>query len=95
MSSEIEALRRRLARYRAFVSFFLIASAQFLSPAAAADPASKIDPPAWARQHSKEEMQAYGARGSAQEFQKKLNPVYREARLRQILARQQSDGRLH
>jgi len=93
MPLEIAALRRRLARFRAFVSFFLVAGAQFLSPAAAADPASKIDPPAWARQHSKEEMQAYGARASAQEPGRKINPVFREARLRRILARQQFDGR--
>jgi hypothetical protein len=95
MPFEIHALRRRLARFRAFVSFFLVAAAQFLSPAAAADPASKIDPPTWSRQHSKEEMEAYGARASAQEPEKKINPTFREARLRRILARQQFDGRSH
>src|SRR6478735_12177220 len=95
MSFEFDAVRRRLARFRAFVSFFLVATAQLLSPAAAADPASKIDPPAWSRQHSKEDMQAYGARASAQEPEKRVNPVFREARLRRILAGQQFNEKPH
>lgn len=89
MRFEIEALQKRLTRFRAFVSFFLVASAQFLSPAAAADPASKIDPPAWSHRHSREEIQAYGARAAAQEPEKKVNPVIRESKLRRILDRQE------
>lgn len=85
MLLEIQALTRRLARYRAAVSFFLVAAAQFLSPAAAADPASKINPPAWSHRHSKEELQAYGARATAQEPEKKGNPVMREVRIRRNL----------
>jgi hypothetical protein len=81
---------RRLARLRSLISFFLVAAAQFLSPAAAADPASKIDPPAWSHRHSKEELQAYGTRAAAQEPEKKINPVIREARLRRILNQQSS-----
>jgi hypothetical protein len=80
-----EAVNRPLSRMRAFVSFFLVAAAQFLSPSAAADPASKIDPPAWSHRHSREEVQAYGARAAAQEPEKKPNPVISEARLRRIL----------
>jgi hypothetical protein len=86
-----DALTRRLSRFRAFVSFFLVAAAQFLSPAAAADPASKIDPPAWSHRHSQGELQAYGARATAQEPEKKRIPVIREARLRRILRQQQSE----
>jgi hypothetical protein len=83
-----EALNRSLSRVRGFVSFFLVAAAQFLSPAAAADPASKIDPPAWSHRHSRQEVQAYGARAIAQESEKKRNPVMSEARLRRILKSQ-------
>ena len=69
----------------------LVSVAQFLSPAAAADPASKIDPPAWSHRHSKEEIQAYGARASAQEPEKKTSPVIREARLRRLLRAQKHE----
>ena len=81
----IQEMKRRVARVRVFMSFILVAVAQLLSPAAAADPASKIDPPAWSHRHSKEEMQAYGARATAQEPEKKNNRVISEARLRRIL----------
>ena len=90
MSFEIKALSRRLARLRSVMSFLLVAAAQFLSPAAVADPASKIDPPAWSHHHSKEKIQAYGARASAQEPDKKLSPVIRAAKLRRILRQPQS-----
>ena len=87
MRFKFTALKRRIARFRAFVSFFFVAGAQFLSPTAAADPASKIDPPAWSHRHTREEIQAYGARAAAQEPEKNSNPVIREARLRRILNR--------
>ena len=80
----------RLSCYRAILSYYLVAMAQFLSPAAAADPAAKIDPPAWSHRHSKEELQAYGARAAAQEPEQKNNQVIREAKLRRILRQQQS-----
>lgn len=82
-------IRRRLARLRGFVSFLLVAFAQCLCPAAAADPASKIDPPAWSHRHSREEIHAYATRAVAQEADKKIAPVIREARLRRILNRQE------
>ena len=85
---KIETLQRQWTHFRAGLSYFLIAAAQFLSPAAAADPASKIDPPAWSYQHSQEEIQAYGARITAQEPDEKLSQRLRESRLRRILAQQ-------
>jgi hypothetical protein len=85
MRRKMEGLKSKVVRLRAVVSFFLVAAAQFLSPAAAADPASKIDPPAWSHRHSREEVQAYGARAAAQEPEKKKHQVIREARLRRIL----------
>jgi hypothetical protein len=85
MALEIYGIKRRLTRFRAFVPFLLVATAQFLSPAAAADPASKIDPPAWSHRHSKAELQAYGARATAQEPEKKNMRTIREAKLRRIL----------
>lgn len=91
MRFEIKSLLRWLVRLRAFLSFLLVAAAQFLTPAAAADPASKIDPPAWSHRHSKEELQAYGARAAAQEPEQKCNQVIRETRLRTIL-RQRRPG---
>jgi hypothetical protein len=78
MRFEIDALTKRVARFRAFLSFFLVAAAQFMSPAAAADPASKIDPPAWSHRHSKEELQSYGARAAAQELEKMPNQMIPE-----------------
>ena len=87
-----DAMFRQLSRFRAFVSFFLVAAAQFLSPAAAADPASKIDPPAWSHRHSKQEVQAYGARATAWEAEKKRVPVIRETRLRRILREQRREN---
>jgi hypothetical protein len=83
--SMLAGLKRRVIRLRAISSFFLVAGAQFLSPAAAADPSSKIDPPAWSHRHTQEEIQAYGARAAAQEPEKRNHSVIREARLRRIL----------
>jgi len=88
MNFDPPAIKRRVARFRVLVSFCLVATAQFLSPAAAADPASKIDPPAWSYRHFREEIQAYGARAAAQEPEKKSHPIMREARLRRILNQQ-------
>jgi len=85
MRFDLPAVKRRVARFRALVSFCLVAAAQFLSPAAAADPASKIDPPVWSYRHSQEEIKAYGARAAAQEPEKKSKQVIREAKLRRIL----------
>lgn len=90
MTFEPKALRKQLSRIRALVSFLLVAVAQLLSPAAAADPASKIDPPTWSHRHSKEEIQAYGARAAAQEPEKKSRSEIREAKLRRILRGQPS-----
>jgi hypothetical protein len=78
------AVFKRLRHLRAYVSYFLIAAAQFLSPAAAADPASKIDPPAWSCRHTREQIQAFGGRVLAQEPDRKRTERLREARLRRI-----------
>lgn len=85
MPFTIKAFKTRVARFRALLSFFLVAMAQFMSPAAAADPSSKIDPPAWSYRHSRQEMQAYGARPSAQEPEKQNRQSITRARLRRIL----------
>ncbi len=85
MNLGLQAMKRRVTRFRAFVSFLLVAFAQFLTPAAAADPASKIDPPAWSHRHSKEELQAYGARAVAQEPEQKNARTLRAATLRRLL----------
>ena len=80
----LQPLARRLSRLRTYGSFLLVAGAQFLSPAAAADPASKIDPPAWSHHDSKEELQAYGARATAQEPEKTSHQMVRDVRLRRL-----------
>ncbi len=85
MPLETSALKRRLVRLRSFVSFVLVAMAQYLSPAAAADPASKIDPPAWSHRHSQQEIQAYGARAQARESEKKTDQKISQAKLRRLL----------
>ena len=82
MPFDIKATKRRLARCRAALSFYLVATAQFLSPAAAADPASKIDPPAWAHTHTQKEIQAFGTRATAREPEKKDRQNLNQARLR-------------
>ena len=79
----------RISCYRAILSYYIVAMAQFLSPAAAADPASKIDPPVWSYRHTQEEIQSYGARVTAQEPDKKSDQFSREVRLRRILKRHQ------
>lgn len=86
IGSSAQLWKRRLRRFRAGLSFLIVAMAQFLSPAAAADPASRIDPPAWSHRHSRQEIQAYGARiarAEAPETQRTL--TMHEARLRRIL----------
>ena len=89
MPIRTSAVRIRISCYRAILSYYIVAMAQFLSPAAAADPASKIDPPEWSYRHTQEEIQSYGARVAAQEPEKKSDQSIREANLRQILRRQQ------
>jgi hypothetical protein len=84
------AFKIRISCYRAILSYYIVAMAQFLSPAAAADPASKIDPPVWSYRHTQEEIQSYGARVAAQEPEKKSDHSIREAKLRRIMRRQQS-----
>lgn len=51
--------KRQLAYCKAYLSYFVIASAQFLCPAAAADPASKINPPEWSIREVQEQIEAY------------------------------------
>jgi hypothetical protein len=58
---------RRLARFRALASFHVVALAQFLCPSAAADPASRIDPPAWTSRAYREETQSQGGKAAAAE----------------------------
>jgi len=92
MPLEISALQRRVLRLRSFASFLLVAMAQYLSPAAAADPASKIDPPAWSHRHSQQEIQAYRARSQAQEPDKKAAQKFSQAKLRRLLRQSASQG---
>ncbi len=61
----------------------LVAMAQFLSPSAAADPASKIDPPAWSYRHTQQEIQAFGAR--ARDLEPKTDQKISQARFRRLL----------
>lgn len=65
----------RLAHYGALIGVHLVAMAQFWSPAAAADPASRIDPPAWSHTHSRSELQAYGQRAQAEEPEMQTAPA--------------------
>ena len=83
MRFDSQKIRWRLARFRALIGFYLVAMAQFLSPAAAADPASKIDPPSWSHTHSQQELQSYGNRVHAQEPE--VKKTLRRALLRQRL----------
>lgn len=78
-------LKKRWTRFRALVSFHLVATAQFLCPAAAADPASKIDPPAWSYRHSQEELQAYGISAKTEEPNEVEQQKMRQTRLRRAL----------
>ena len=86
------SLKLRIRCYRAILSYYIVAMAQFLSPAAAADPASKIDPPVWSHRHTQKEIQSYGAHRAAQEPEKKSDQSIREAKLRRILRRQQRES---
>lgn len=83
--------RQCLRLVRALVCYHLVAFAQMLSPAAAADPASRIDPPAWSYVHSQQELQSYGIRVSAQDQQKSETRRVSQVRLKRILERR--DGR--
>lgn len=76
-------LSHHIARLRSLASFMLVAMAQFLSPSAAADPASKIDPPAWSYRHSQQEIQTYGAR--ARDLEPKTEQKISQARLHRLL----------
>jgi hypothetical protein len=85
MPFEIKAVKRRFTYLRAFVSFNLVAAVQLMNPAAAADPASKIDPPHWSHTHSQEEVQAYRTHAHIQEPEKKTSQSVVQARLRRML----------
>jgi len=90
MPFEIKAMKRRMTYFRAFVSFYLVAVAQLLSPAAAADPASKIDPPTWSHRHSQEEVRAYQGRVNVQEPEKRnTSQSVMQARQRRMLMQPQ------
>ncbi len=51
-------LRRRISYYKAYLSYFAIATAQFLNPVAAADPASKINRQEWECEEVQEQTRA-------------------------------------
>jgi hypothetical protein len=59
------AFGRRLARFRALASFHVVALAQFLCPSAAADPASRIDPPTWTTRAYQDQLQAPAGKAAA------------------------------
>lgn len=79
--------KRRIALLKALLCYHLIAFAQMLSPSAAADPASKIDPPSWSYCHSQQEVQSYGSRITAQEPEKQRERRINQVRLKRILGR--------
>ncbi len=89
VSNDLKTFATRWARFRACVSLFLVAAAQFLSPAAAADPASKINPPEWSHRHSEKEIKAYGKTVAPRGTPTRSTAVLRESRLRRILKEQQ------
>ena len=70
---------------RGLTNFHIIALAQLFSPAAAADPASRIVPPAWAHRHSREDLLAYGMRVEAQELETKSHQPLSRVALKRIL----------
>jgi hypothetical protein len=77
--------KRRLALLRALISYHLVAVAQMLCPASAADPSSRIDPPAWSQNHTQQELQSYGLRSETQERQKNEARRLSQVKLRRIL----------
>jgi hypothetical protein len=64
MWSTTALIQRKIRHVRAVFTLTVIAAVQLMSPSAAADPASKIDPPAWSYRHSQQEVEAYGIRVS-------------------------------
>lgn len=86
-------IKWRLRCYRAILSYYIVAMAQFLSPAAAADPASKINPPEWSYRHTQEEMQSYATSAIAQEPEKNNVQLTCEARLRRMIRQYELQNR--
>jgi hypothetical protein len=82
-----------MARMRAYIAFSFVAIAQLMCPAAAADPASKIDPPAWSYKHTQDELQAYGIAVNAEIPEEITVQSIREARLRRLLRQPKSEHR--
>lgn len=89
MTLDSHSVKQRLRCYRAILSYYIVAMAQFLSPAAAADPASKIDPPIWSYRHTQEEIQSLRAHVAAEEPEETRNHSMRAIKLRRIMRRQQ------
>ncbi|MBL9208518.1 MAG: hypothetical protein JNN01_25775 [Opitutaceae bacterium] len=81
-------IQRRISLLRALICYHLVAFAQMLSPAAAADPASRIDPPAWSHAHSQQELQSYGSRVQTPEHRKVDGRRLSQVQLRRLLNRQ-------
>lgn len=88
MSGGNNLLEMRIRWLRGMMIYAIIATAQLLCPAAAADPASKIDPPAWSYKHSQEEVQAYGIRAKGKEKDQTLVHRISQTRLRRIALEQ-------
>jgi len=65
--TKMKRFKRRLNYYKAYLAYFTVATAQFLCPSAAADPASKISPPEWSYREVQEEIKAYEMQEIAKE----------------------------
>ena len=72
--------KKKIAWLRCFATFSVVAAAQLLFPIAAADKASKIDPPAWSHKHSREEVRAYRAPANGENLEE--NEVQRIGNLK-------------
>ncbi|MFO1448533.1 MAG: hypothetical protein U1F61_10280 [Opitutaceae bacterium] len=78
-------IRRRITFLRALICYHLVAFAQMLSPAAAADPSSRIDPPAWSQVHSQQELQSYGIQARAPDQRTMDGRRISQVKLRRLL----------
>ena len=74
---------RKFRFVQAALTYLIIAAGQLSNPAAAADPASKIDPPGWSYVHSQEEIEAYGQTLRSVDLARKSARLLRESRLRE------------
>ena len=77
--------KKKVAWLRSFATFSVVSAAQLLFPAVAADPAAKIDPPAWSHRHSREEVRAYRAHANGENPEQKDVQRIGKLKLRRML----------